>query len=146
MGTEHEVVRAHGYLTPRRLHDGHTTTSNVSDFVMGSKGICDVFAHKTVDLKGKPMWKFKGKNNNMYHTEHEELFASIRNNQPINNGEYMAKSTLLAIMGRMAAYTGKTITWDKAMDSKEDLTPARYDWKLEMQMPRVAHPGVTEFS
>ena len=59
----------------------------------------------------------------MYQTEHDELFASIRNGKPINNGEYMAKSTLLAIMGRMAAYTGQQITWEMAMNSKEDLSP-----------------------
>ena len=64
----------------------------------------------------------------MYQTEHDELFASIRNGKPINNGEYMAKSTLLAIMGRMAAYTGQEITWEMALNSKEDLSPGRYDW------------------
>ena len=64
----------------------------------------------------------------MYQTEHDELFASIRAGKPINNGEYMAKSTLLAIMGRMAAYTGQEITWEMALNSKEDLTPPRYDW------------------
>ena len=40
----------------------------------------------------------------------------------------MAKSTLLAIMGRMATYTGQAITWEQAMNSKEDLTPPKYDW------------------
>ena len=64
----------------------------------------------------------------MYQTEHDELFASIRNGQPINNGEYMARSTLLAIMGRMAAYTGQEITWEMALNSKENLVPDRYDW------------------
>ena len=64
----------------------------------------------------------------MYQTEHDELFASIRSGKPINNGEYMARSTLLAIMGRMATYTGQEITWEMALNSKEDLTPAKYDW------------------
>ena len=59
----------------------------------------------------------------MYQTEHDELFASIRNGKPINNGEYMARSTLLAIMGRMAAYTGQEITWEMAMNSKEVARP-----------------------
>ena len=54
----------------------------------------------------------------MYQTEHDELFASIRSGKPINNGEYMAKSTLLAIMGRMAAYTGQEITWEMALNSQ----------------------------
>ena len=52
-------------------------------------------------------WAYSGPGNKMYQAEHDELFASIRSGKPINNGEYMANSTLLAIMGRMAAYTGK---------------------------------------
>ena len=64
-----------------------------------------------------------GRPTDMYQAEHDELFASIRTGKPINNGEYMAKSTLLAIMGRMAAYTGQQITWEMALNSKEDLSP-----------------------
>ena len=86
-----------------------------------------------------------GPKNNMYQTEHDELFASIRSGKPINNGEYMAKSTLLAIMGRMAAYTGQEITWEQAMNSKEDLTPAKYDWG-SIPTPAVPIPGTTRFS
>lgn len=56
----------------------------------------------------------------------------------------MAKSSLLAIMGRMATYTGQEITWDMAWKSKEDLTPPRYEWG-EIASPPVAVPGVTRF-
>jgi predicted dehydrogenase len=90
-------------------------------------------------------WLYEGRQNNMYQTEHDELFASIRNGRPINNGEYMAKSTLLAIMGRMAAYTGQAITWEQALNSREDLTPPRYAWDVALPVPAVARPGVTEF-
>jgi hypothetical protein len=81
----------------------------------------------------------------MYQTEHNELFASIRSGKPINNGEYMAKSSLLAIMGRMAAYTGQPITWEMALNSREDLTPPAYDWKALLRDPAVGMPGVTKF-
>ena len=64
----------------------------------------------------------------MYQNEHNELFAAIRAGRTINNGDYMAKSTLMAIMGRMAAYTGQEITWEMALNSREDLSPARYEW------------------
>jgi len=47
-------------------------------------------------------------------------------------------------MGRMAAYTGKVITWEMALDSKEDLSPARYTWGDAPQHP-VARPGITRF-
>jgi predicted dehydrogenase len=90
-------------------------------------------------------WHYGGPNNDIYQTEHDELFAGIRSGKPINNGEYMTKSTLLAIMGRMAAYTGREITWEMALNSKEDLTPKAYDWKLPLAVPPVAMPGKTKF-
>ncbi len=62
----------------------------------------------------------------------------------MNNGRYMAHSTMLAIMGRMATYTGQQITWDQAMQSKEDLSPARYEWG-PIETPSIAIPGVTKF-
>ena len=91
-------------------------------------------------------WSYDGPKNEMYQEEHNQLFSSIRDSQPINNGEYMAKSTLLAILGRMAAYTGKQITWEMAMNSKEDLTPPAYDWNVPLTVPPVAMPGITDFS
>jgi len=116
--------------------------NDISDHFYGTKGRCDVFKHQ---IFGENAWKFAGKDNNMYQTEHDELFASIRAGKPINNGDYMAKSSLMAIMGRMAAYTGKSITWDMAMKSKEDLSPAKYEWG-SIEMPPVAMPGMTKFS
>jgi hypothetical protein len=56
----------------------------------------------------------------------------------------MAKSTLMAIMGRMATYTGQEITWDMAMNSKEDLTPPAYEFG-SLPVPPVARPGFTKF-
>jgi predicted dehydrogenase len=90
-------------------------------------------------------WVFEGPQNQMYQTEHDELFASIRNGKPINNGEYMARSTLLAIMGRMAAYTGQEITWEMALNSKETLSPSRYDWDARPPIAEVAVPGQSRF-
>ena len=91
-------------------------------------------------------WRYDGPPTNVYQAEHDALFASIRRGQPINNGPYMAKSTLLAIMGRMAAYTGQAITWEMALNSKEDLSPASYDWQIKLPDPPIAIPGVTRFS
>ena len=84
----------------------------------------------------------------MYDVEHVELFKSIRDGNPINNGQYMCYSTLLAIMGRMATYTGQRITWEDAMNSKLDLTPESYAWgpvKLPPEALAVAMPGKTPF-
>jgi hypothetical protein len=80
----------------------------------------------------------------MYQNELNEMIASIRAGQPINDGDWMAKSTLMAIMGRMATYTGKLITWEMAFHSKEDLTPPKYEFG-PMPVPPVARPGITPF-
>ena len=56
----------------------------------------------------------------------------------------MAKSTLLAILGRMATYTGQQITWEQALNSQEDLTPPSYAWGPAPEV-KIAVPGVTKF-
>ncbi len=77
--------------------------------------------------------------------EHDELFAGIRAGKPINDGVWMAHSTLLAIMGRMAAYTGQEITWEQALNSEEKLAPEIRDWNSPVTFPPVAIPGQTKF-
>lgn len=116
--------------------------NDVSDHIFGTKGVCDVFKHR---IKGEKNWKFDGDKGNMYVTEHQELIASIRAGKPINNGDYMCKSTMMAIMGRMSAYTGKTLTWEQAFNSKENLSPGVFEFGPR-EMPPVAVPGVTQFS
>lgn len=119
------------------------TAQEVKDYVLGAKGTCDVFGHK---ITGPNKWRFRGedKKYNMYQAEHDDLFASIRSGKPINNGIYAARSSLLAIMARMAAYTGDVITWDMAMESKEDLSPKEYVWGDAPVRP-VPRPGFTKF-
>lgn len=129
-------------FTTCRQMDG--CSHDVSDHVFGTKGICDVFKHKIKRNDGQADWKFKGDKGNMYVTEHAELYQALRAGKTINNGDYMCKSTLMAIMGRMSAYTGQTLTWDQVLNSKEDLTPAKYEFG-ELAMPKVAVPGVTQF-
>src|SRR5262249_35963600 len=83
--------------------------NDISAHVMGTKGRAQLAERKGLWIKGASNWAFTGKGNDLYQAEHDELFASIRKGKPIDNGDYMAKSTLLAIMGRMAAYTGQVI-------------------------------------
>ncbi len=118
---------------------------DVSDHIVGTKGRADVFAHQMLDHQGGTLWKArKIRGDNMYQNEHDAFFASIRTGKPINNGNYMAKSTMMAIMGRMAGYTGQQITWEQAMNSKQDLGPKKYEWG-DLPIPQVAMPGQTKF-
>ncbi len=118
------------------------SANQVKDYILGTKGVCDVFAPS---INGENKWRHRGAKNDMYQTEHDELFAALRAGNAINNGEYAAKSTLLAIMGRMAAYTGEAVTWEMAMNSKENLAPERYEWGSapSREIPR---PGFTKFA
>jgi predicted dehydrogenase len=120
--------------------------NDVNDHIFGTTGTCHTIDNE-ISVGGKTTWKFragKGESVDMYQSEHNELFASIRNGTPINNGDYMTKSTLMAIMGRMSAYTGKVITWEQALNSKETLGPAKFEWG-PLPTPPVAVPGVTPF-
>jgi predicted dehydrogenase len=114
---------------------------DVSDHFLGTKGSCALMKHS---IEGETNWRFRGQSPNMYHQEHADLFASIRAGKPINNGLYMTRSTLMAIMGRMSAYTGQEITWEQALASQEGLAPAQYDWN-SAPIPIVAKPGITRF-
>jgi predicted dehydrogenase len=126
------------------------TAQQTKDYVLGSKGLADVFGPRNTrepritGKDGKVLWRSDIAKNNMYQTEHDELFASIRAGKPINNGDNAASTTLLAIMARMAAYTGQVITWEMALNSKEDLSPAEYAWG-DIPRPEVARPGITRF-
>lgn len=120
-------------------------TNDVSTHIIGTKGVCEVEKGVVRDHNGKTLWRYEGPKNVMHQEEQNELFASIRAGEPINNGDYMCKSTMLAILGRMASYTGKKISWEQAMNSEENFTPATYDWDAELDVPPIAIPGVTEF-
>lgn len=121
---------------------------DVSDIFFGTKGKANILRN-TID--GETKWRYEGPKASMYDLEHQALFAAIREGKPINNGRYMAYSTMLAILGRMCDYTGQVITWEQAMGSKQVLAPEKYTWDATPPtMPDkdgrypVATPGVTK--
>jgi len=113
-------------------------------YAQGSQGRALV-SERSLEITTDTAWKFADKVKNMYQVEHDELFAGIRRGQPLNNGEYMAKSTLLAIMGRMATYTGQEVTWEQALNSQQDLSPPQYAWGPAPTV-EIAQPGVTKLT
>ena len=117
------------------------TDGNVSEALTGTKGSCLTQASQRYLIKGEKTWQFpREKDNEPYVQEHTDLIASIRAGKPINELKAVAESTLSAIMGRMSAYTGKTITWEQALNSTESLVPAKLDWG-PMTVPPVPIPG-----
>ncbi len=136
-----EDVRA--FVGQRQV--GNTFTEN-SDYLMGSAGFGKIQGWSAPYIKAKENWRYKGPKTDMYQNEHDDLFASIRSGKPINDGDRMAHSTLMGIMGRMAAYTGQEITWEQAMNSEEKLVPDHLDWKMKLDIPAMAMPGVTKLT
>lgn len=104
---------------------------------------CSAGVHQ-INSKGK-LWTYNGKQNDMYQQEHDELFAAIRQGKSINQGEEVANSSMIAILGRMAAYTGKKITWEEALNSTEALGPdvTSYDMAQTLAVAPVPMPGTT---
>ena len=121
------------YASTRQLSECHNETE---DFVYGTEGVARVIGNR---IRGKVDWKYEGDSPSMYLLEHIALMKSIREGKPINNGDYMCKSTLMAIMGREAAYSGQVIKWDDAMASEMKLGPDKPDWgpapEIEIPMP-----------
>ncbi len=127
--------------------------SDNKDYIFGTKGngVIDGWTDsKTIKSRdGKTLWSGKGTPadvGQMYFDEHKELFASIRAGKPINDCERGTNSVMTAIMARMAAYTGQTITWEQAMNSKESLVPDSPSFDKPAPEAVVAIPGKTAFA
>ena len=115
----------------------------VGEVVVGTRGISnckDRIKPTTGDL-----WRFREKGPNPYKQEHEDLIASISAGNPINEARTVAESTLTAIIGREAVYSGKAVDWDTAMKSTTRLGPDEYRFG-PYPTPEVAMPGVYQFT
>ncbi|MCX6915156.1 MAG: Gfo/Idh/MocA family oxidoreductase [Verrucomicrobia bacterium] len=130
-----------GFVGQRQIANCY---SENSDYIMGSAGFGKIQGWSAPIIKGKENWRYKGPKTDMYQNEHNELFASIRSGKVINDGEWMAHSTLMGIMGRMAAYTGQEVTWEQALNSQEKLVPDQFDWKMKLDITPMAVPGITK--
>ncbi|MGD0920707.1 MAG: Gfo/Idh/MocA family oxidoreductase [Terriglobia bacterium] len=114
---------------------------SVSEALVGSLGNCQADKYT---ITGPKAWRYRGENNLPYVQEHTDLIASIRAGKPYNEFKEVIESTLTAIMGRMATYTGKAVTWEQALNSEESLGPASLDWNMTLPVAPVPMPGQTE--
>ena len=104
--------------------------NKVAEEVTGSKGRANSQG-EILDLNGNIVWKHRGKEDpNPYQVEHDELFASIENGGVINDLENGAMSTMTAILGRLATYSGKVVTMDEALNSEIKLVPSTFGWDV----------------
>jgi predicted dehydrogenase len=143
-----EALGMHSRLSSQCRHmDG--CWENVSEHVRGTKGSCDVGRGR---IEGENKWHFTGKGNDPYQQEHNDLFAAIRNDTPYNETAlYGAYSTMTAILGRMATYSGVEVAWDDGINSQIDTFPKALGWDAEPPVKPDANgrypvpvPGVTK--
>jgi len=114
-----------------------------SDYILGSKGTAQSGWNVPV-IRGEKPWRYEGdKSKDMYVIEHEELFDSIRGSGPYRfDGDWLASSTLLGLMGRLAAYTGAEVTWEQILKSNEKLSPdGDLDWNMACPIMSLPVPG-----
>jgi predicted dehydrogenase len=120
---------------------------NVSEALVGTKGMWNSGGYK---LNGKGVLTKEQEKAAVdpYVQEHTDLIESIRTAKPLNELKRVAESTMTAILGRMATYTGKPLTWEQAINSKEQLMPdpSKLDWNTELPKWAVAVPGKTPFA
>jgi len=110
--------------------------------IIGTKGRCE-FNGYAAQITGEKPWKYAGPKVASHQIEHDELFADLRAGKIPNDGDRMAQSTLMGIMGRMSAYTGKEVTWEQALTSKLDTMPKDLKWDMKLPVGPVPEPGVT---
>ncbi len=100
---------------------------SVSEHALGTEGAADVSGFH-IQGRGGWEWSWRGEAVDPYQAEHDALFAAIRADVPYDESETGALATLTAILGRMATYSGRVVTWDEALSSSVDLSPQSYAW------------------
>jgi predicted dehydrogenase len=122
-----------------------------SSIVLGSKGRASI---KACRIWGETNWRWEGQCD-PYQIEHNRLFAAIRAGQPLNNGDYMARSTLITVMGQLSCYTGKEVSWEQVSQSDFFYPPRPEQCRDDMEPPTspgsddtypVPVPGQTVFN
>jgi predicted dehydrogenase len=138
-----EYEYANGVRMFSQCRQMNSCEGKVEEAVVGSKGQSN--CRDRIMVPGGSSWRFRGNVNNPYQQEHQDLIASIRSGQPLNEAQSVAEGTLTAIMGRESAYSGQSITWDQALNSTMRLGPEDYTFG-NLPFPEVPMPGQHKFA
>jgi hypothetical protein len=117
------------YAFCRTTNGCHNNSS--PSVVFGSKGKADILRCR---ISGETNWRWKGRCD-PYQREHNVLFKAIRSGKPVNNGDYMARSTMITVMGQISCYTGKEVTWEQINKSDFYYPPKPEDCRDDMDPP-----------
>ena len=127
-----------------------STWSSVSEHAHGSKGTANVSSGRMEFTDGSD-WRYRGESPNPYQVEHDVLFNAIRTDTEHNEMDYGASSTMTAILGRLATYSGRPVSYEEALNSEIELKPEAYAWDAAPPtvpnadgMYPIPQPGVTK--
>ncbi len=130
-----DFVYANGVHMASYSRQYRKAAENVSELIVGTKGRIDTSIERGAERAVNP-----------YEQEHADMMASILGKGPyINEAMAVAESTMTAIMGREAAYSGQKITWDMMMNSQLDIFPKNFDPGASIPVPPLPVPGVYKF-
>ncbi len=143
------------YASGVRMYGFNRTQYNcvagMFDVIHGTKGRASLLGGWVKDLKGNLVWKYSGPRKDGHAVEQQEFMAALRAGKVINNGLYAARSTMTAIMGQLACYTGKMVTWEAVMKSDFTYEPKQCDFSTDPPVKPDAQgnypvfiPGVTK--
>lgn len=133
---DHHFVEFHyedGTMINSQCRHQEGCMNKVAESFVGTKGRVTTDGPVTItDHKGKTIWSHRGRNDpNPFQVEHDRLFATIFNGgKLLADAENGAKSTMTALMGRMATYSGKVVSWDEALNSEISLVPQQLGWEV----------------
>lgn len=134
----HSVV--YEYANGVRLYALCRTTTGCYDesssIILGAKGRASITSCR---IWGENAWRWQGQGD-PYQIEHDKLFAGIRSGQPVNNGDYMVRSTLIGVMGQISCYTGQEVTWEQINASDFAYLPKPEDCHDGMEPPTKPGP------
>ncbi len=105
--------------------------NSVSEHAQGTKGTSEI-GRNVITPKDGEAWRYRGGERNAYEQEHSDLYDAIRNNKDYNEAENGAMSTMTAILGRMATYSGQMVEMEKALKSEISIFPKNLAWDAEM--------------
>jgi len=142
MAVDYEYPNGVHVMSMCRQIDG--CEGNVSETFIGTRGVCKANEYKINDSRILSRQQDKA-STDPYIQEHTDLIESIRTGKPLNELKQVAETTLTAILGRMSTYTGQALTWDQALNSKEDTMPANLGWDMSLPEGPIAVPGKTKF-
>lgn len=108
-----------------------------SSLIFGTKGKASL---KNCRIWGETNWRAQSQCD-PYQIEHDKLFAGIRSGNPVNCGQYMARSTMITVMGQLSCYSGKEVSWEQVNASDFYYPPKPEDCRDDMDPPTKPGPN-----